>query len=442
MSERIVDNPGNHGWVEENGKWVWEGGTTTGHIEDGTIDGQITTWDAAKTEWMPNDAVVVDASGNVGVNSSNPAGALHVGISDQTVEGIDAEIFIGGNGRNARRGLIAKRNQVSTKALEFYSATGSTNADIKFFTNETNERMRIDADGNVGVGTENMDGAKLRVASPVNTLSMALGEHNLAARHLEIKSFAVSGYNGAGWDFNAKETSAGTITFSTGSTERMRIDASGNVDISGTVNANLYTGGFGAITTGGVADWNHESNCASGQAATMLRGNAANGPDGSNNYFHPFNFEYRSVSGNVTQLAVPYTAETSNIWMRSKYNGAWSAWKEVGGGSGGGGLPDGGYTYGWTITASDFIANSDERLKDDISPLPVGLIDDIKPVQWNWKDGSGKSAGVVAQQLQAIGLDDFVNEDADGNLGVNYNALVGVLLAEVISLKAEVESLK
>lgn len=25
MSERIVDNPGNHGWVEENGKWVWEG---------------------------------------------------------------------------------------------------------------------------------------------------------------------------------------------------------------------------------------------------------------------------------------------------------------------------------------------------------------------------------------------------------------------------------
>ena len=24
MSERIVDNPANHGWVEENGKWVWD----------------------------------------------------------------------------------------------------------------------------------------------------------------------------------------------------------------------------------------------------------------------------------------------------------------------------------------------------------------------------------------------------------------------------------
>ena len=29
--ERIVDNPANHGWVEENGKWVWEGGAARPH---------------------------------------------------------------------------------------------------------------------------------------------------------------------------------------------------------------------------------------------------------------------------------------------------------------------------------------------------------------------------------------------------------------------------
>ncbi|MCH1602101.1 MAG: tail fiber domain-containing protein [Luminiphilus sp.] len=88
-----------------------------------------------------------------------------------------------------------------------------------------------------------------------------------------------------------------------------------------------------------------------------------------------------------------------------------------------------------TLTATDFIAKSDERLKDSITPMPVGLIDDIKPVSWNWKDGSGKSAGVVAQQLQAIGLDDYVHEDDDGQLGVNYQALTAILLAEVIDLK-------
>lgn len=99
-------------------------------------------------------------------------------------------------------------------------------------------------------------------------------------------------------------------------------------------------------------------------------------------------------------------------------------------------------TISGTLTATDFVATSDERLKDNISPMPIGLIDDIKPVMWDWKDGSGKSAGVVAQQLQAIGLDDYVVENSDGQLGVNYQALTAILLAEVISLKAEVESLK
>ena len=94
------------------------------------------------------------------------------------------------------------------------------------------------------------------------------------------------------------------------------------------------------------------------------------------------------------------------------------------------------------VTAPDFIATSDERAKEQISPMPVGLIDDIKPVQWTWKESGEKSAGVIAQQLQEIGLDDFVKEDENGMLGVNYNALVGVLLAEVISLKGEVKALK
>jgi hypothetical protein len=104
-------------------------------------------------------------------------------------------------------------------------------------------------------------------------------------------------------------------------------------------------------------------------------------------------------------------------------------------GSGGGGLPDGDYTHNGKITATDFISTSDERLKENITPMPIGLIDDIKPVSWEWKDGSGPSAGVVAQQLQSVGLGDYVIEDEDGQLGVNYQALTAILLAEVIELK-------
>ena len=89
--------------------------------------------------------------------------------------------------------------------------------------------------------------------------------------------------------------------------------------------------------------------------------------------------------------------------------------------------------------ATDFIASSDERLKTRIAPIPVGLIDDIKPVSWDWIDGGGKSAGVVAQQLQEIGLGDYVRESEDGQLGVNYQALTAILLAEVIALKKAIQ---
>ena len=78
---------------------------------------------------------------------------------------------------------------------------------------------------------------------------------------------------------------------------------------------------------------------------------------------------------------------------------------------------------------------SDERLKDDIAPMPVGLIDAIDPSTWKWKEDGRSSGGVIAQQLQEIGLDDWVREAPNGDLGVDYNALIGMLIAEVQDLK-------
>ena len=78
---------------------------------------------------------------------------------------------------------------------------------------------------------------------------------------------------------------------------------------------------------------------------------------------------------------------------------------------------------------------SDERLKDDITPMPLGLIDGIEPATWKWKEDGQASAGVIAQQLQKAGLDDWVREAPNGDLGVDYNALIGMLIAEVKDLK-------
>ena len=114
-------------------------------------------------------------------------------------------------------------------------------------------------------------------------------------------------------------------------------------------------------------------------------------------------------------------------------------------GEGGGALPDGDWHCTGSITAAGNItaySSSDERLKDDITAMPVGLIDGINPVTWKWKEGGKKSGGVVAQQLEQCGLGNWVHEAPDGTLGVDYNALIGVLLSEVKSLKDRVKELE
>ena len=67
----------------------------------------------------------------------------------------------------------------------------------------------------------------------------------------------------------------------------------------------------------------------------------------------------------------------------------------------------------------------------------------LKGREWEWKESGNKGSGVrIAQQLEKAGLD-LVNEAAKGDEGVDYNALIGVLLAEEFkALKARVEELE
>ena len=104
-------------------------------------------------------------------------------------------------------------------------------------------------------------------------------------------------------------------------------------------NGQLY-GGFGAVTTGGTADWNHSTNARSGNGYTLLLNSATNGPTTASNatnnsYYHTLNFEYASYDGdaNMTQLGIPYSFSTSLYGVRpvirSRYSGTWSSWNSL-----------------------------------------------------------------------------------------------------------------
>lgn len=130
--------------------------------------------------------------------------------------------------------------------------------------------------------------------------------------------------------------SIGTIT------EKMRITQAGLVGIGTSApSTSLYVngqigGGFGAMSTSGVLDWNDISNARSGNGYTLLRSStASNAPiPGSSAYFHPFSFEYNAKDGgnNLTQFAIPYTDNGSigyGLFYRGRYSGSWSGWHRL-----------------------------------------------------------------------------------------------------------------
>lgn len=94
------------------------------------------------------------------------------------------------------------------------------------FGTGTNERMRLDSSGNVGIGTA-APAHRLDVTGAQNSVQARFGA--VANRGLEISTAIIAGTNDAGSVLNAKGATSGTLIFQTDSVERMRLDASGNL---------------------------------------------------------------------------------------------------------------------------------------------------------------------------------------------------------------------
>ena len=127
---------------------------------------------------------------------------------------------------------------------------------------------------------------------------------------------------------------------------------------------------------------------------------------------------------------LPYTAgngisiSSNSIAMKGSYNGNFSA-------SG-------------TITGTDCIATSDERLKKNVEPVRAGVITQLEGVDFQWIQNEAKSSGFIAQQVQQIPeLSHLVHQtDEQGHLGVSYMGMIPYLLAEIKSLKSRLEELE
>lgn len=93
-----------------------------------------------------------------------------------------------------------------------------------------------------------------------------------------------------------------------------------------------------------------------------------------------------------------------------------------------------------TLFSTVFNSSSDLKLKKDLVRVTVGEIDKLTGYEFYWKDGSGKSAGVIAQEVERV-LPHLVSDGEQGKT-VHYDGLIPYLIEEIKALKLRVKELE
>ena len=108
--------------------------------------------------------------------------------------------------------------------------------------------------------------------------------------------------------------------------------------------------------------------------------------------------------------------------------------------SGGINMSNSNITNGGIITATEFNATSDMRLKDNITAVqnPLDILAAISGVQFNWKSNGKEAVGVLAQEIEKV-LPQIVNTNADGYKAVSYDSLIPILIEAIKELAAKVK---
>ena len=338
-----------------------------------------------------NDAekMRIDSSGNVGIGTTSPQDKLHVSTGTDTDLGNIAFTIGGTSTSNARTASITKNTSTPYELTIQAGNHATSNMETVFKSSDSKETMRIDASGNVGIGTTSPD-TLLEVvgADPILTVRDTSTSGADSHATLRLAESGASDSLNLHYDISLDE---GNLTFNydnngSSPTERMRIDSFGNVLVGKTSSGSTIQG----------AELHN-----SGSIFSVRDSN----PSGT--------FDRKTTNGDVVQFRRDGTTV-----------GSVSA----------------------TSSATSYNTSSDERLKENItdSADAGSKVDSIQIRQFDWKaDGLHQDYGVIAQELINVAPEAVSEGDTEEDMmGVDYSKLVPMLIKEVQSLRSRVAELE
>ena len=368
--------------------WIGPSSTTGVYFKSGNVG--IGTTDPSENKLIINSGATASPS-----SGTIPPGLLIYGVTD----GAGSVVFKRSSGS---QGIAA------ISGGNIAADNGGWNADLRFYTNNTastnafTERMRIDAAGNVGIGT----------TGPLSKLSINGGLHVGGDSDAGDNNALIDGTLAVTGAITGASYSGGAISGTTGT-------FTGNASIKATLKS--WDTSYGVMQLGPQGS---------------IFGDATNTHTNANAYFDSVDGRWEFIG--TGYASNNYQAAGVFAWRASTASGSADGaitWQTNMGLDAAGVLTVNNLASGTLTSASGVItSSSDERLKDIVGSLDYGLNEvlQLNPIRYHWNKASGISTepeygGFGARQVEGS-MPLAISYGKDGMRGLNDRVILGAMV--------------